>query len=198
MQFGRICNRIIDKASELMAENKLGREIEVRVSFTDNSGKINFDKSALIKKSDILPLAQQINELVLEYLPTVGGQAIIDRSDEKVWDRLSPLIDHITIDDVTGKWQGFYSISGGYIVPRLTSEICQAAINEKDFKPSLYKQKFYAYWLLITADTFTFALHYDLDFIHEVEEHIFTSNYDRVFFFDLGMEKLMELKLSAD
>lgn len=196
MQFKKNCQFIVQKSEDLFKRLDFKQELEVRVSFLDNSGLIHFDKDSMVKFSDIESLAESICKLVVKHCPPVGAYISLDHYDMELSVTLPRKIDSIRITDVTGKWKGFFSTSGGYMVPRLTSENIQQKIDNKELKAIKYKNLYDEFWLLITLNTFSFTGHYDLDYINEVINHNFISSFDKLYLYDMGTNESFELKIS--
>lgn len=194
-QYISTCESITARAEKIFENYKTQQDIDVCISFTDHSGTTSYKAENLVKdKKEQERLAIEIASLVVNNMPWKDGhQAIIDYYDPQFFDILSPKIGFIHIYSTTGKRPSFWTSSYAGTCPKLNSELVAETIEKKNPKPLKYKVQYNEIWLLITIHKFRYDANFVTDDISEVIETNFTTPFNRIFIFDVGDDKIIEL-----
>ncbi|WP_161889871.1 hypothetical protein [Pontibacter russatus] len=196
-QYISTCEAITTRAKEIFDSYETQQKLDVCISYADHSGTTNYKVGNLIRnKKEQESLALEIAGLVVNNMPWIDGeQAAIDHYNPSFFNLLSPKVNFIHIYNTTGKHPSFWTNAYAGVCPRLTPELISQSIKKKNSKPQSYKEQYSGIWLLLTINGFRYDANYVTDDLYEALDIIYTTAFSRVFVFDVGDEKVIELKL---
>jgi hypothetical protein len=134
-----------------------------------------------IPKGETEEIARAIAEVVERNIPKPGERNLL-----QMWrlapDVRPPKVLEIDIDRWPEAADSFWAVSLGGVVPRLTSDEVQKAIDAKESKVEAYRKRCDILWLLVALDGFSPSGWWDI--LKGVVDAQYSSSFDRVILYD--------------
>jgi len=163
--------RTIIRTAQHLFESSGGPDLQLWASFRKDH----------IAKDETDEIARAIARVVARNIPEQGGRNLL-----QMW-RLAPAIRPPKVIEIDiSRWvepvDGFWTVSLGGGVPRLTSDKIQEMINAKEPKLEDYRKRCDILWLLIALDGLSPSGWWDIS--QDVVKAEYRSSFDRVILYD--------------
>lgn len=152
---------------------------------------VHFSAYANLSKSRISDLADRLVKIVTAANVGVDGNVSIEAD----WDRPEDFpqeIGSIDIRRLEILTRGFWTVPDAAFVPDCSLAEIQQVMEKKNKRVASYRSKCHVIWLVIVVDGF--ALSSTMNIPDEVREHLYRSDFNRVFIFENAAERSFELK----
>jgi hypothetical protein len=167
--------------------------LQVNVSFVDRYGFNKKDNERLFS-TDKEDLSDYILEKVIKYLP-VSTEAFVEvpECNNYLEQAFNSKIHHIYISRISELEENCWAANGAGIIPRITFEKINEAIQKKNNGLVNYKNLYDQTWLVIIEDWNGLSGYFNFRGSEELLKRVYKSDFDRTFILRSRRKELIEL-----